>query len=251
MKLLVIPVLLIFVHGCSSKDADVVLVERFWEAANSNDIEIIKTLISNPENASMFGKRNGVLINNNIEVGEKLENGNVEISFKRFCYPEASGETKLVEVDGRMKVDVRATLMAQFKTIKDAEPLRKYCYSFKDQAMSGKISGTDITFKHFNKGVVDFGTHKKEKYELSTAPCPNLSCFKLKTPRILVSNLNFGDAGGNFNNEENITIYIPPHNNEIITEGSYRVSKTATGSNKLELSFKRDENNYINGYIEY
>ena len=252
MRYLMIISLLIIMFGCSQKDDDVVLVQKFWEAAQNKDVEALKVLISKPEIASMFAEGNGISIDvGEIQIGKKLENGNVGFTYKRFCYPEVASETKLVRIDGVSKVDVMATFKAKSKDANDIKPMKKYCYPFEDKQMTGKISGVTVTFIYLNKSIVNFGTHEEESYELTTEPCAGSECLTLKTPKILIHHLDFNNDGGNFNNAENITLFTPPHFNEFITEGSYRVTKSTPGNNKLEISFEKDKDNYINGYITY
>ena len=71
------------------------------------------------------------------------------------------------------------------------------------------------------------------------------------TPSILISKLDFSGAGGNLDNKKNVTLYTPPGNNVMVTQGSYRLSKSAEGKTRLEISFNHDAENAINGYIEY
>jgi len=238
--------------GCSQSDPATILVDNFWSAVQNNDVALLETLMSEPENAGMFGKDSGFSINaESISVGDKLDNGNVNVVIKRFCYPDSSLETKLVSINDKLKVDVRETINTMMKSVGDSKPTRKYCYSFDDQPMSGKISGKMVTMKYFNSEIVDYGTHKKESFVLTTEQCPDNNCYQLMTPKILLNDLNFESDGGNFSNTQNITLFTPPHFNSIIPSGSYRVTKTEAGRIRLEISFREDDDNYINGYIEY
>ena len=141
MKFSVIVVMLILMFGCSQKDADIDLVEKFWVAAKNNNVESLRGLISVPEKASMFDKEQGFSMDiETINVGRKLENGDIETTFKRFCYPEISSVTKLILYEGVSKVDVNATFMAQFKDGKNIKPLKKYFIP----SMTSKCQGKSL-----------------------------------------------------------------------------------------------------------
>lgn len=74
-------------------------------------------------------------------------------------------------------------------------------------------------------------------------------CNGLTSPSLLISNLDFSGTGGNLDTQTNITIFTPPGTNQVISDGSYRLTTTDDGEAKLEISFLKDEGNFVNGFI--
>jgi len=157
----------------------------------------------------------------------------------------------LVRDAGAVRVDANATFMAQYRAGKDDQPLKKYCHSFEDRPMSGKIAGVDVTFRLMNREQVDFGMHKADSGEISVEPCPDANCFSQKTPTIRASKLDYAGDGGNFTNTENITLFTPPKHNSLVTDGSYRITERGNGKRRLEISFNHNADNHINGYLDF
>lgn len=116
--------------------------------------------------------------------------------------------------------------------------------------MQGKINGEPWKAHHLNRAVYDFGTKKSEKLKIVSEPCQDEWCNGLESPALLI-NLDLSGNGGNFDSQNNITVFTPPNSNEVISEGNYRVSSTAEGKTKLEISFQEDEGNTVSGFIHY
>lgn len=130
------------------------------------------------------------------------------------------------------------------------KPTKQYCHDFADQPMQGKINGEPWKAHHLNRAVYDFGTKKSEKLKIVSEPCQDEWCNGLESPALLI-NLDLSGNGGNFDSQNNITVFTPPNSNEVISEGNYRVSSTAEGKTKLEISFQEDEGNTVSGFIHY
>ena len=122
---------------------------------------------------------------------------------------------------------------------------------FKNQTLQGKLNGDSWQATHVGSQVMDYGTHKKEKFSIYSEQCESYECFSLKSPSINISNLDVSnDNGGKFTLNNNITIFNPPSENLIVIQGSYIVSKEG-GKTKLELNFSSDNDNFLNGYVVY
>ncbi len=236
--------------GCAQEDPKVDLVKRFWQAMDTNDAETLRQVLSDPKQAENFADGSVVLEVESYEVLEPAKEG-VNVKFVRYCYPDIIVSTVISEKDGTPKIDLKATLQAQMKQMAGVKPTEKYCYQFQDRPMQGVINGKPWQADHMNRQMIDFGTKKEEKLSIVAEPCPQENCFMLSTPSVLVSNLDLSGDGGNFDNRNNITIFTPPGDNKILSEGSYRVSTSSDGKTKLELSFKDDSGDNINGYIFY
>lgn len=234
--------------GCAKQDANVDLVKQFWQAMAAGDAEALKPLLSDPRQAEFLA--NISLAIESYEVLDATQDG-VNVKFVRHCYPDVIVPTIVVQKDGVPKVNFMATLQAQMKQMAGVEPTQQYCYEFKDQPMQGVINGQPWQARHVHRQVVDFGNRTEEKIAIYADACPQDNCFMVATPSILISKLDFSGAGGNLDNKKNVTLYTPPGNNVMVTQGSYRLFKSAEGKTRLEISFNHDAENAINGYIEY
>lgn len=229
------------------------LVQKFWESVEQQDGDAIRPLLSEPEHAKYFSGRGAFNIKafgESYEVMGAKSANTVEVRFSRDCFTDSLYPTVLADTPDGLKVDVPAT----FKAIK-ASPkpthTRKYCYEFKDQPLAGTINGKPWSFAQAKHTELTFGDRKVRKTSLYKEACPDANCLETKSASILVGGLDFTADGGNFTGQQNITVYTPPGTNLQVREGSYRVTKLADGKTKLELSFKKDDDNHLNGYVIY
>jgi len=251
MKAITAVAAIFLISGCSQKNPDRELVGSFWTAALAHDVATLQEIIMPPEYARMFASDTGMRFT--FEDFEVLasEGDAVNVRFSRFCYPDSVAPTILATTGDGKKVDVKASIRAITKALADVETTRKYCYDFADQVLQGFINGKPWRFHHLDRQNYDFGTYKQESLKLVADACPDKYCLMLKTPGILIDNLDLAGEGGNLGNEQNLTIHTPPGDNLFVTTGSYRVTKTASGKTRLEISFRESEENYLNGYAEF
>lgn len=250
MRILSIMLASIFIFACTEEDPKVGLANSFWQAAMSKDVETLKQLVSDPESADFLVADHVKLNIDSFEVLDATHEG-VDVKFLTHCFPDITSPTIFTDMQGDLKVDVKSTFMAQMKMTRGRERTKKYCYEFKDQPMQGVLFGQPWQAYYLDRQMVDFGTRKEERVAIHSEPCPDGYCFSLQTPSITLSRLDLSGDGGNFDHETNITIYNPPSDNILITEGSYRVSDAGDGDTMLEISFQDDDGNSINGYLVY
>ncbi len=250
MNIICIAFVTLLLLGCAQEDPKVDLVTRFWQAMDTNDAETLKQLLSDPQQAEFIASGNVAFAVESYEVLEPTSEG-VNVNFVRHCYPDILVPTIIIDKNGTPKIDLIATLQAQMKRMAEVKATKKYCYEFQDQPMQGVINGEPWQAQHVRRQVFDFGAKKEEKLSIYSETCRQDNCFMVSTPSLLISNLDLSGDGGNFGNNNNITIYIPPSENLMISQGSYRVSSLSDGKSKLEISFKDDSGNSINGYIFY
>jgi hypothetical protein len=134
----------------------------------------------------------------------------------------------------------------------NSEPVRKYCYDFDNSELSGKINGQAWSVKKIDSRVIDWGNKKSISISLHPEDCDiedSGYSGNCKRPKLMISHLNLKEDGGNMSNTENVTIYTPPSDNRIISRGSYRVTHKKQGQTKVEISFKYDNQNYLNGFF--
>ncbi len=256
MKKILLLCLLVLLSGCNEhSDTEIEMVDKYWKSIQKNDVSALKGLISKSEFNTSYGKDSGFSgfnLKGDVKIGKKLKNGNIETTFSVFCHSEYSIETVIIQNEGEKLIDGRATFLAMLKESRDIKPLKKYCYTFKNKLMSGKINGNDIVFRFLNKKIIDSGVSEKKIFELTTENCMVKNCSQSKSPTLLIRRLKLNTEGGNFTYKENITIYDPLTNHNLgITEGSYKISTNKNGKKKLEISFNLDKNNFLNGYVEY
>jgi len=235
--------------GCSEQTSKVSVVEDFWAAVSTQDLEAAKLVISNPEQAQFLEGLKGKLDRDNYEILAPTEDG-VNVVFYSECFTDVAHPTFITEVGGEPKVDLQRTMMASFKATAQRQRTKQYCHDFADQPMQGKINGETWKAHHLNRAVYDFGTKKSEEMKIVSEPCQDEWCNGLNSPALLI-NLDLSGSGGNFDSQNNITVFTPPGSNEVISEGSYRVSSTTEGKTKLEISFQEDESNTVSGFIHY
>lgn len=234
--------------GCGQKSAQTTIVEDFWRAMVSGDFDAVGQLVTNPEAAGFLEGSTIELEEGQYKVLGDIDGG-VNVRFSSKCLADYTAPTVLAEVGGEPRVDLMGTLTAVMTAQAEAQPKKQYCYDFSDQPMQGKIGGEAWKAHHVNRAVYDFGTRKSEELKVVAEPCQDDWCNNLKSPSIIVSNLDLSGEGGDFSMDNNVTLVTPPNSNTIVSEGSYRVSPMSGGQVKLELSLHEDQNNTVNGFV--
>ena len=173
----------------------------------------------------------------------------VIVSIERFCYPPISVSTMLITVDGHPKIDSVLTFHNLMQNLESTNRLRKYCYDFNDSVLSGYINGEPWSFKMPYVVDIKLGGKIKRKTFLHPEICDAEFSGMCELPKLIL-NFDLDGDGGNLSATQNLTIYSPPGNNLVVTEGSYRISRMPeNNTTKLELSFKQDDSNYLSGYV--
>ena len=243
-------ILVLLLSACSKEDERVVLVKNYWHAMERGDQALLKQVLADPEQSSILDGAAPGLNVDSYEVLDVVEKG-VNVKFSRYCYDDLVIPTILTEVDGIAKVDLNATIRVQVNALRNEKTTKQYCYEFLDQPLQGVLGGEPWRGLHLTEMQIDFGSHKKINRGIYTEPCTAAQCMQLASTSLNIGNLDLSGSGGNFDYQNNVTIVIPPGNNQVVTQGSYRVSTTPAGKTKLEISFKLSEDNALNGYITF
>lgn len=230
--------------SCGEQSEAIKVTTDFWEGLSTNNKQLLESVLERKEDAEFLSSGKSTL--SGYEVLGEVSNG-VEVNFSTFCYPDMIIPTILKDVDGTKKVDFRATLTAQMKARKNAVALRKYCFEFEDKSLSGSLGGKPWAFNKTLSREINWGNEISINTTLYSEDCDTETYGECKKPSLIISNLDLNSEGGNFTNKINVTVHIPPSNNYVISEGSYRVS-TVNNKKKIELSFKKDKLNNLSGY---
>lgn len=234
--------------GCSEPQSDVSVVQTFWDAVAAKDLQTVESLVSEPSQVEFLRGAKIDLSDDDYAVLEATTDG-VNVRHSVHCRSDVVAPTIVVEANGKPSIDLMGTLSVLMKAQSQAQPTKQYCYAFEDQPMQGKLNGESWQARHVNRAVYDFGTKKSEEIKLVSEPCEDPWCNGLTSPSLLISNLDYSGSGGNFDTRTSITIFTPPGTNQVISDGSYRLTTTDDGETKLEISFHRDEGNFVNGFI--
>jgi len=233
--------------GCGDSEKQI-LVKNYYEAMQAKDVERLKSLLKTPKNAEMFSPESGFsMTSNNFEVQDDVAEG-VNVKYARFCYADLIVPTVVISTENGYKVDLMATMKGQFKAMKETKPLKKYCYEFEDTPLNGQINGKPWSFVKSYAREINWGTEITTSTSFYSEDCDTETYGSCKAPSLIISNLDLTSEGGNFGGKENITVHIPPGDNEVISQGSYRISHVEQNKVKVELSFKADNGNFVNGY---
>ena len=236
------------ITGCGSSEKQL-LVQQYFDAMQSNDVSTLRAILKNPKNADMFSADSGFSMSSkNIEVLDEVPQG-VNVMYTRFCYADIIVPTIVIKTDAGYKIDLMATMKNEFKAMKNSKTLEKYCYAFDDMPLNGKLNGQAWSFIKSHNREIYWGTYTSTNISLYGEDCDVEFSGKCTLPYLIISNLNLSSDGGNLNTKENLTIHMPPSDNLIVSQGSYRVSKLENNTTKLELSFKVDDDNFINGQL--
>ena len=233
--------------SCSQSNEDVMVATKYWQAQKNKDMSALAATLADPKEIEMFKH---MKFSANKFIVSKV-NDEVLVKLERFCYPDLVINMAIVDIKGIKKVDSKLTTRNFFESaMKNNKPLKKYCYDFDDKRLSGKINGQMWDYKKVATRVVDWGTKKTISVSVYAEDCNTESYGYCKLPKLIISNLDLSSDGGNFTNSENITIHTPPSDNEIISKGSYRISHPNPDITKIEISFEKGTQNFLNGFVE-
>jgi hypothetical protein len=234
--------------GCSQQSESIKVVSDFWKGMDKNDRVLLESVLENKADAEFLSQGKSTLSDYEVlgeSEGEAFEGVNVR--FSRFCYADMIVPTILVEVDGKKKINFRRTLKVQMAAHKKAKPLRKYCYDFDEKQLSGNLGGKPWSFVQSKSRDIDWGDKVTTNITLYGESCDTDTYGKCTQPRLIISNLDLNSEGGNFTNKVNVTVHVPPGDNQVVSTGSYRVTQNK-GHKKVELSFKQDGKNSLSGF---
>lgn len=231
--------------ACGGESESVKVTKDFWKAFSTNDQALMASVLKNPKDAEFLAGGKSTLQKYEV-LGEVA--GGVEVKFSKFCYADMVVPTAIVDVDGKKKIDFMATLKAQMKAHKMAKPTKKYCYDFEEQPLSGKLNNTSWQFVEAYSREINWGDKVTTNTSLFSEKCDHETYGQCSLPNLIISNLDLNSEGGNFTNQVNVTIHVPPSDNIVVSTGSYRISKEGN-QKKVELSFKQDEQNTLSGYF--
>ncbi|MEW6997228.1 hypothetical protein AADZ86_05965 [Colwelliaceae bacterium BS250] len=226
-----------------------ILVKDYFNAMQTKDVVTLQSILKNPKNADMFSPESGFsMTSKNFEILDDVPQG-VNVKYSRFCYADIVVPTVVVSSDKGYKIDMMATMKGEFKAMKEAKPLKKYCYDFEDKPLSGQLNGKPWAYVKSHAREINWGTNITTSISLYAEDCDMEYSGGCTLPNLNISNLKLDTDGGNFGPRENMTIHTPPGDNETISQGSYRLTNVENNKVKVELSFKADNGNYVNGYV--
>ena len=235
--------------GCGDSEKKT-LVKSYFNAMQSKNVAMLQSILKTPKNAEMFSPESGFSMTlKTFEILDDVDQG-VNVKYSRFCYPDIVVPTVVVNTDSGYKVDLMATMKGEFNAMKEAKPLRKYCYDFEDKPLSGQLNGKPWSYVKSHSREINWGTNVTTNVSLYAEDCDMEYSGGCTLPKLIISNLNLDAKGGNLGQKENITIHTPPGDNETISQGSYRVTAVDEKTVKLELSFIADNGNVLNGHIK-
>ncbi|MEW6992048.1 hypothetical protein AADZ91_15370 [Colwelliaceae bacterium 6441] len=237
---------LFLIAGCSQLSDSVRVTTAFWQAFNENDKQGLEAVLKAPKDAEFLVKGKSTHFDYEV-LGEVAEG--VEVKFSRFCYPDVIASTILVDVAGEKKVDFMATFRAQMAAMKGVSTTKKYCYDFNDVTLTGKLNGQAWSFVKTNIREINWGNKITQSVKVYAENCDVEAGGACTLPALNISNLKLDGEGGNFSNIENLSIYVYPSFNNIVSSGSYRITKLDDGRKKIELSFEKDRDNYLSGHF--
>jgi len=244
-KLAIVLSILSLQIACSEQNEAVKVTSDFWKGMSTNNKILLESVLENKSDAEFLSQGKSTLLN--YEVLGEVPNG-VEVKFSKFCYADMVIPTILKKVDGALKVDFRLTLREQMKAHRNAETLRAYCYDFDEKPLDGTLAGKPWSFVKSKSHEINWGDKITINTKLYSEDCDTETHGECTKPSLIISNLNLEGSGGNFTNAVNITIHVPPGDNQVISTGSYRVSRQGTNK-KVELSFEHDPENKLSGYF--
>lgn len=234
--------------GCG-ESAKQALVKQYFTAMQNKDVTTLKAILKNPKNAEMFAPDSGFsMTSNKFTVLDEVPEG-VNVKYSRFCYADILVPTIVVDTADGFKVDLMATMKGEFKAMKDSKPLKQYCYDFQDKPLAGKLNGKPWSYVNSHTREINWGNEVTQSISLYAEQCDAEQYGSCSKPSLIISNLDLTGTGGNLGAKENITIHVPPGNNDIISQGSYRVTHLDDQTIKLELVFTSDDGSTLNGHI--
>lgn len=149
-------------------------------------------------------------------------------------------------------------MQEQIRNHSQGEPLRQYCYDFKNQPLQGTVMSRAWTADRAETDVVNFSSGAKLRVDVVSERCekyPDCNYFQEEDRNgsgfiLGVSSLDFSGTGGNLGGKQYITVSNPDYSTINRHDGSYRITKLENGKTRLELAIPEFESTEFNGYID-
>jgi len=218
-----------------------ILVKDYVEAHKYRNYQKLKTMLLSPND--MVSVKFTTVSFDDYKIVSETEN-TVRISFKRFCYNDP--EIDIVVQNG--KIDFKNTHRNIISEAKNAKRNKVYCYPFKNNELEGILNGEYFKFNHyfFEKTTLENGEKVKRIFG---EECDNENTKKCLKSIIDLSKLKIEGNGGNFSQGNYLKIINTQNDFDyLVNEGSYRITDEYNRL-KIELSFKLDIDNQINGFF--
>ncbi|GGY51688.1 hypothetical protein GCM10011297_25540 [Bacterioplanes sanyensis] len=182
----------------------------------------------------------------------------VVMGMKGFCYPELDVQIYMVQKGQRYYVEFERTMSEMMSKNMRAEPLRQYCYEFKNQPLQGTIMSDQWTADRVEAELLTQGERSKLTVDVLDKNCeqyPDCRFFPEQQQKLTyvlsLGALDFSGAGGNLGGKHYIAINGPGFSTINRHDGSYRITRLENGMMRLELSVPEYESTGFNGYIDF
>lgn len=183
----------------------------------------------------------------------------VVMGFSAFCYPERDVQVYMVARGQRYYVEFGRTLREDIRksALQPPQPLRQYCYDFKNQPLQGSIMGTPWQADRVEISSMQFASGPRRSIDIVSRDCSAYpDCKYIDEPDgsgfvVGVSSLDLSGNGGNLGNREYVNIAYPNMQSLNLRSGSYRVTHLENGKIRLELAVSGEESVELNGAVEF
>jgi len=240
----------LLITSCSQADPKIMLAQIFLDSFDKGNIKIRKEIVSDPTRVDELfesTRKNNSKLDRSYEI-IGVTSGGVNVKFLKDCHSDIVSTIVTTEIDGQLKIDLKATYLGLL-TSGNREKTRKYCYEFIDKPLQGKLRNQPWQARHAYLDEYEFADSTEEQLLIAAETCTDKLCTSVLSPKILTK-LDLRYDGGNFDGENYIMV-IREGGGTIMYEGSYRLSPTADGKTKLEISLDNDENNSVSGYVVF
>lgn len=177
------------------------------------------------------------------------------MGFSKFCYPERDVQVYMISRGQRYYVELGRTMSEDMRKLarQPLQPLRQYCYDFKDQSLQGRIMSTPWHANRVEMSLVQFASGSRKTIDIVSSTCSAYPDCKYDGSSIVigVSGLDLSGTGGNLNNREYVTVSAPNMQSINLRTGSYRVTPLNNGNIKLELAVIGEQSIELNGSVEF
>ena len=245
MYKLITTLILLLLIGCQSEDEKKIeLANSYWKSIAKQDTYTFDEVVL--ESNQVSGKlsiKSTFAFEGPLPSLKGVDENGVITSVSQDCYPETIFTTFISQTENNeYKVDHTKTLRAFYSAARKIKTNRKYCFEFKDIPMTGMVGGHP--WQPYIMKKIDF--LGKPAHTILPKDCediPGEFCSK-----IYLFRLDINSDGGNFVDDTLITLYSHPNKN-MSGLGSFRLSHLNEKELKIEISYKHDKGNYIEGYF--
>lgn len=277
MKLFVLIVLPFFLLACSEDSTEGGSAQTFepknieetWKAdtarylfrtlAKYNYDYAAQNYVADPEAVLRMKEGQGQIVADALIVKSVNDLG-VIMTLSRFCYPDVDFQVLMEQKGQRYYVQFASTMREMFRaTSAFSQPLRKYCYEFKDQPVQGEIMGGAWIVDRVEQISESANGLSRREVDLVDSKCqeyPYCVAFGARDgsgsgPVVDVSSLDLTDDGGNLGGNQYVYVAQVGTPGVNLYKGSYRVTLLEGQRIRLELALPRQESIELNGYVEF